>query len=89
MSEWRDGYQALGTKPRERDNVLGDLFLLFLKLLKWTVIVCGAAFAVIASGLRCCCSIRWRGRGARASPSRQGHHGRRGAVLWIRMDEAR
>jgi hypothetical protein len=44
MSEWRDGYQALGTKPRERDNLLGDLFLLFLKLLKWTVIVCGAAF---------------------------------------------
>jgi hypothetical protein len=47
MSEWRDGYQALGTKPRERDNVLGDLFLLFLKLLKWTVIVCGTAFVAI------------------------------------------
>jgi hypothetical protein len=47
MSEWRDGYQALGTKPRERDNVLGDLFLLFLQFLKWDVIVCGAAFAVI------------------------------------------
>jgi hypothetical protein len=48
MSEWRDGYRALGTKPRERDNLLGDLALLFLKLWKWTVIVCGAAFVAIA-----------------------------------------
>jgi hypothetical protein len=41
-----DGYQA--RHQTARHNVLGDLFLLFLKLLKWTVIVCGAAFAVIA-----------------------------------------